>query len=274
MLEPSPTLHRPRISSHPPFPRILCALDDGAGANEAIEQAIAVAGTDSRIVFAANWYGHGSAARAAAADARARAAVERAVTRAREAGVEARAELFHAPRLVEALLRAAGMHDLVVVGAHSHARITGIVLGELATQLVHHCPVPVLVAREQPMASGVVAATRARPADRIALTAGTHIAARLGAGLTVVHVVERDDDKRRPELNAELANVRALLGRQIDHYQESGPAARAIVNVAQDEGAGLVVVGSDHRTGLSALASVSERVAHRAPCSVLVIRGE
>ena len=164
------------------------------------------------------------------------------------------------------------MHDLVVVGAHRTPASTGIVLGEIATQLVHRCAVPVLVARERPLASGVVAATRAWPADRIALTAGTHIAARLGAELTVVHVLERDDDKRRAELHAELANARALLGRGIDYYQESGPAARAIVNVAQDDGGGLVVVGSDHRSGLSALASVSERVAHLAPCSVLVMR--
>ena len=106
-------------------------------------------------------------------------------------------------------------------------------LGEIATQLVHRCAVPVLVARERPLASGVVAATRAWPADRAALTAGTHIAARLGAELTVVHVPERDDDQRRAELHAELANARALLGREIDYYQESGPAARAIVDAAR-----------------------------------------
>ncbi|HEX6025176.1 MAG TPA: universal stress protein [Solirubrobacter sp.] len=272
MLEPSPSPHRPRISTRPPFPRILCALDEGAGTDEAIEQAIAVAGPDARIVFAANWYGRGSAERAAEADAHARAAVEAAVERAEAAGVEARAELFHGPRLVDALLRAAASHDLVVVGAHSHARITGIVLGELATQLVHTSPIPVLVAREPQLATGLVAATRAWPRDRIALTKATHIAARLGAELTVVHVHEPDDFKRQPELDAELANVRALLGRQIDHYLATGPAARAIVDVAEGDGAGLVVVGSDQRRGLSALASVSERVAHLAPCSVLVMR--
>ena len=270
MLDPSPTHHRPRISTHPPFPRILCAVDDGASTDAAIEQAIAIAGTDSRVVFAANWYGAASAE----CDARAHAAVDRAVARAREAGVAARAEFFHSPRLGDALLDATAMNDLVVVGAHSHARVTGIVLGEIATQLVHRCAVPVLVARERPMASGVVAATRAWPGDRPAVTAGTHIAARLGAELTVVHVLERDNGERRAELHAELANARALLGRPVDYYQQSGPAARAIVEAAQDDGAGLVVVGSDHRGGLSALASVSERVAHLAPCSVLVMRGK
>ena len=122
-----------------------------------------------------------------ASDQQAREAVERAVARAREAGVQARPDYFHAPTLGQALLRAAAAHDLIVVEAHAHTRATGIVLGETATLLVHRSPIPVLIARDRPLGSGVVAATRARPADRRALTTATHLAARLGAELTVVH---------------------------------------------------------------------------------------
>jgi nucleotide-binding universal stress UspA family protein len=268
MLDQPATGHRPRRSIHPPFPRILCAIDGGEAAEAAIAQAIAVADGDARIAFATNWYGARSSA-----DESARDAVERAVVRAREAGVEARADFFHAPRLGDAVLTATAAHDLVVVGAHSHARATGIVLGETATQLVHRCAVPVLVARDRPLSAGVVVATRAQPTDRAALAAGTHLAARLGAELTVVHVLERDESARRPELSAELANARAFLGRAIDYFEDTGPAPRAIVTAAEGDGAGLVVVGSDGRRGLSALTSVSERVAHLAPCSVLVMRG-
>jgi len=268
MLDQPATGHRPRRSIHPPFPRILCAVDGTQATDAAIAQAIAVADGDARIAFATSWYGAHTSA-----DERVREAVERAVVRAREAGVEARADSFHAPRLGDGLLAATAAHDLVVVGAHSHSRATGIVLGETATQLVHRCAVPVLVARDRPLSAGIVVATRAQPTDRAALAAGTHLAARLGAELTVVHVLERDEDARRPELSAELANARALLGRSIDYFQDSGPAPRAIVTAAEGDGAGLVVVGSDGRRGLSALASVSERVAHLAPCSVLVMRG-
>jgi nucleotide-binding universal stress UspA family protein len=258
---------RPRRSIHPPFPRILCAVDGTAGTEAAIEQAFAVAGRDARIAFATSWYGPG-----AVADERAREAVEAAVARGRKAGVAVRAESFHSPRLGNALLTATAAHDLVVVGAHSHARATGIVLGETATQLVHRCSVPVLVARERPLTCGVVVATRAQPADRVVVTTGTQLAARLGAELTVVHVIERHDAARQPELRAELADARAFLGRPLDFLEDHGPAPRAIVVAAEGDGAGLVVVGSDGRRGLSALASVSERVAHLAPCSVLVMR--
>jgi nucleotide-binding universal stress UspA family protein len=164
-------------------------------------------------------------------------------------------------------------NDLVVIGAHPHARATGIVLGEAATQLVHGARIPVLVARDRPLDAGIVAATRARPADRIAVTTAAHLAARLGAELTVIRVAEPGDEARHPELRSELANARALLGRGLDYLTEFGAPARAIVTAADGEHAGLVVVGSDGRRGVRALASVSERVAHLAPCSVLVMRG-
>ena len=53
---------------------------------------------------------------------------------------------------------------------------------------------------------------------------------------------------------------------------EPGPAHRAITAAARDFGASLVVMGSRGLTGAAALKSVSERVAHGAPCSVLVVR--
>src|SRR4051794_3288898 len=205
-----------RRSARPPFPRIACALDGGSVSEAAIEQAIAVAGNDSRVLFVASWYGKASRERAMASEKQAREAVVEAVARARAAHVEAHFQLLHAPRLSDAVLRTASMHDLVVVGAHSHTRATGIVLGETATLLVHRSPIPVLVARERALAAGVVTGTRAHPGDRAAVTAATHLAARLGAELTVVHVAERDDAARRPELQAELANARAMLGRPLD----------------------------------------------------------
>jgi nucleotide-binding universal stress UspA family protein len=264
---PAPT--RPRRSVHPPFPRILCAVDGDQGDAAAIEHALAVADGDARLAFATSWHSGGSPER----DARVRAAIEGAIQRAREAGLQARDEWLHAATLGEAVLGTTAAHDLVVIGAPTHARATGVVLGESATLLVHRCRIPVLIARETPLQAGIVAATRAHPSDRPVLTAAAHLARRLGAELTVVHVATRDDDARAPELRAELANARALLGRPIDYYKTSGPATRAIVDAALGDGAGLVVVGSTLRSGLSAVGSVSERVAHLAPCSVLVMRG-
>jgi nucleotide-binding universal stress UspA family protein len=247
------------LALHPPFPRVLCAVDGGEGAGAAIQQALAVAGDDSRIVFAAS-------------SQRGADAAERALAEARAAGVEASPVFVPAPHLSDAVLQLSAQHDLVVVAAHPHTRATGIAFGEDATQLVHRSRIPVLVARDRPLAAGVIAATRALPTDRHALTTATRLAARLGAHLTVVHVGTHGDERYAPELRSELANARALLGHGLDYVRESGSPPRAIVTVAEGDGAGLIVVGSDRRLGVAALASVSERVAHQASCSVLVMR--
>jgi nucleotide-binding universal stress UspA family protein len=268
----SAAAHRPRRSVHPPFARILCALDGGEADEAAIRQATAVADGDARITCIGAWTHTGSEAHAVTSEHRARAAIVEAVARTRDAGVEADFRLVHGPTLADAVLGAEGPYDLVVVGAPPHARLTGIVLGETATRLAHSAQSPVLIAREPALDGGVVAGTRAVPDDRFATTAAAHVAARAGAELIVVHVPGRDASRRRPELRSELANARALLGRELDFLKESGNPARALVSVAQDEGAGLIVVGSTGRRGLPALASVSERVAQLAPCSVLIMR--
>ncbi|MBW1830484.1 MAG: universal stress protein [Myxococcales bacterium] len=50
---------------------------------------------------------------------------------------------------------------------------------------------------------------------------------------------------------------------------------RALVEMAEDEGADLLILGSHGRSGLSRafLGSVAERVVRHAPCPVLVVRG-
>ena len=53
---------------------------------------------------------------------------------------------------------------------------------------------------------------------------------------------------------------------------EHSTAHKAITGAAATMGAALAVIGSRGLHGVHALSSVSERVAHEAPCSVLVLR--
>jgi nucleotide-binding universal stress UspA family protein len=61
-------------------------------------------------------------------------------------------------------------------------------------------------------------------------------------------------------------------GREPVMRVEQGSPHRRIAEVASEVGASLIVIGSRGRSGLAALGSVSERVTHRASCSVLVVR--
>ena len=57
-------------------------------------------------------------------------------------------------------------------------------------------------------------------------------------------------------------------------YAREGDPADAILDVAEETGAGLIVVGNKGMTGAKRflLGSVPNKISHHAPCSVLIIR--
>ncbi len=64
--------------------------------------------------------------------------------RRREPGLDVRGELVEA-HPATALLEAAREADLLVVGSRGHGGFTGLLLGSVSSQCVHHAPCPVVV---------------------------------------------------------------------------------------------------------------------------------
>jgi nucleotide-binding universal stress UspA family protein len=60
----------------------------------------------------------------------------------------------------------------------------------------------------------------------------------------------------------------------VEHRLGQGDPATVIVNIAQDAGAGLIVMGTHGRTGLGRvlMGSVAEQVLRKAPCPVLTVK--
>jgi nucleotide-binding universal stress UspA family protein len=95
-----------------------------------------------------------------------------------------------------------------------------------------------------------------------------------------LHLVRAYNDRR------ELSDSEAVLAAAGDAARLAGLAAvvhalrddpaDALVAVADEEDADLVIVGGTGMSGGKRLlaGSVSNRVSHRAPCSVLIVRGE
>jgi nucleotide-binding universal stress UspA family protein len=73
---------------------------------------------------------------------------------------------------------------------------------------------------------------------------------------------------------ARAAAVFAAAGVAVDLYAQRGDPADAILDVAEERGADLIIVGNRGRTGAKRflLGSVPNRVSHYAPCAVLIIR--
>ena len=72
----------------------------------------------------------------------------------------------------------------------------------------------------------------------------------------------------------EAAAVFAKAGVAVERYAQRGDPADAILDVAEERGADLIIVGNRGQTGAKRflLGSVPNRISHHAPCAVLIIR--
>jgi len=117
----------------------------------------------------------------------------------------------------------------------------------------------------------------------------------LGAKLQIVSAYEpvsdtrlRDESKQAPsdlqwmvnpreDVEAtlrEAADLAAESGVKTETFARQGDPADAILDVAEENGSDLIVVGNKGMTGAKRflLGSVPNKVSHHAPCSVLIIR--
>jgi nucleotide-binding universal stress UspA family protein len=81
----------------------------------------------------------------------------------------------------------------------------------------------------------------------------------------------REDVDTVLEAAAKLARA---AGVAVNTYARQGDPADAILDVAEERGADLIIVGNKGMTGAKRflLGSVPNKVSHHAPCSVLIIR--
>jgi nucleotide-binding universal stress UspA family protein len=152
---------------------------------------------------------------------------------------------------------------LLAIGTEDHARLQEIVLGGVAGELLHKAPCAVLIARPVPDTSTfpreiVVGVDGSDEAERAFEAARSLVARRHSTLRTVV----AHGGKR-----VNLARV-TRRRRNVEDLAAAPVPALVAATACTD----LLVVGSRGLHGIRALGSVSERVAHQATCSVLVVR--
>lgn len=151
---------------------------------------------------------------------------------------------------------------LVALGTHGHSRAAGIVLGGTATTLLHEAPCAVLIARPprawKRFPSSLAVGIDGSSQSWKALSAALDLANRLDIPLRRVVAMEGK--------SVDIEGLRDMAGLE---WEEREPLDALL---AASEESDVVVVGSRGMHGIAALGSVSERLAHRAHSSVLVVR--
>ena len=147
------------------------------------------------------------------------------------------------------------------------------------------------------MFRSIVVGTDGSGTARQAVREATELAAALGAAIELVSAYEpvagqrlREEAREAPRDLQWMINVREdveatlreaaaeveAAGVAVRTYAREGDPADAILDVAEERGADLIVVGNKGMTGAKRflLGSVPNKVSHHAPCSVLIIRTE
>ena len=75
-------------------------------------------------------------------------------------------------------------------------------------------------------------------------------------------------------LDGEAERIKAVGVDDVDTFAREGDPADAILDVAEEKGADLIVVGNKGMTGARRflLGSVPNKVSHHAPCNVMIVR--
>ena len=145
------------------------------------------------------------------------------------------------------------------------------------------------------MFASIVVGTDGSQTAQEAVRQAVDLAGRVGARLEIVSAYEPVSSARlreeaqqipadlqwivnpREDVDATLRDAAELAqeaGIESEIYARQGDPADAILDVAEERGADLIVVGNKGMTGAKRflLGSVPNKVSHHAPCSVLIIR--
>jgi nucleotide-binding universal stress UspA family protein len=250
------------------FRKIVCGVDGTPAGLEAVKQAQGLAPSEAELTLVSVSESHlavrtglFASQSAARLDEEAQSALEEArklVGQAETAVLRGRAaDVF------VRTLRDQGA-TLAAVGSHEISRAAGLLIGSVATRALHEAPCSVFVARssDRPWPRAIVVGMDGSEGSFAAAIVAQDVATRLDARLRFLVARGAAPDDLATE-------ALATSGYEIT-FSDDKPVP-ALLEAGRESD--LLVVGSRGVTGLCALGSVSERVAHHAPCSLLVVRG-
>src|SRR5215218_2244053 len=189
---------------------------------------------------------------------------------------------------------------LVVLGSRGLGPIRRAVMGSVSSSVVRHAHCPVMVVRGETRdgdatVGPIVVAIDGSEEAKLAARAAAELSGGTGSEIHLVFVLptparmyghhfysadmekqllERARMEAREFLDAQAEGVRSGGGRVAQTYLATGRSDEEIVELAEETGAAMVVMGSRGLGGVrrALMGSVSESVVRHAHCPVLVIR--
>ncbi len=184
--------------------------------------------------------------------------------------------------------------DLIVVGNQGMQGARRFLLGSVPNQVSHHAPSSVLIVRTgeavpetsvtAPVSSILVGTDGSGTAHK-AVDQAIALAGELGAKLSIVCAFDSGaglaqgaaatpQDAAERALAAAVKQASAAGVEVVDTFARDGDPASAILDVAEEGGVELIVIGNQGMTGARrrVVGSVPNKVSHHAPCSVLIVQ--
>ncbi|HEX2672576.1 MAG TPA: universal stress protein [Polyangiaceae bacterium] len=185
--------------------------------------------------------------------------------------------------------------DLIVIGNHGRSELKHLFLGSVAEKVARYAPCSALIARKSPRGAVLVATDLSDPAQ-FAIAAGAREAARRKCPLVVTHVSDSLSRRTAPAMallganpivdSAEVARerddlVRAIIQSSLNRLEVqaeirllSGNPSEEILRLVDSLPAELLVLGTRGRSSVARimLGGVAAHMVQSAPCSVLAVR--
>lgn len=250
------------------FARVVCGVDGSDESAEAVHQATRIAIGSVHLVVcmdvpAATRAGAVSGELVKQLHAEADSALDRARSLAQSPTTSQQVAGRPAETLTALLVRQDA--TMVAVGSKGTGRAAGVLFGSVATRVLHDAPCSVLVARRSPIVGEfphrIVVGVDGSPESAVAHAVAVELGRRFDAD--VRPIVATGDRKQPPDLE----HAREFADEMI---VDPGSPITALGDASTS--ADVVVVGTRGLHGIRSIGSVSERIAHSARCSVIVVR--
>jgi len=262
------------------FPRVLCAVDGTAESYAAVEQAAALAGPEGHLTLLSvtSYESEGAYRSPAIGPLAVGAMLDRASEIAARSGVASTIDVDPQSPPSHVVLEWAADRDLLAMGAPTTSWFGAMFAGGVAAAAEAHFRTPLLVAREAAASAGpagpVLVASDGHPgSEQLVMLAG-RIARDRGAMAVLLHAGGLESHRRREAVERQGSLLEELMEGRCELRIEAGNARGLIVEAAAAKEAALIVMSSRRLTGPRALGSVSRRVVHQGPCSVLLVPQE